>query len=174
MRGGRQVNTEITRLPKGFVDRLTKPFTRFLSIEATGGAVHLLFAVAAFVLSNSPWARLNKNTRETSVDLHPGSFSFANVGLPQSSGEPGNSVTMALFIANPAFSQRLVDSAKPGIFPASVVSAEAGIALLRGVVLPWEACSRGAPVTRGMGFMQTQYKSPVLRWSLRGKARRIT
>ena len=43
----------------------------------------------------------------------------------------GIGFTMALFIANLAFSQSLIDSAKLGIFLASVVSAVAGLALLR-------------------------------------------
>lgn len=42
----------------------------------------------------------------------------------------GIGFTMALFIANLAFSQNLIDSAKSGIFLASVVSAVAGVALL--------------------------------------------
>jgi NhaA family Na+:H+ antiporter len=45
----------------------------------------------------------------------------------------GIGFTMALFIANLAFSQNLIDSAKLGIFLASAVSAVAGIALLRGL-----------------------------------------
>ena len=73
----RQADTEITRLPKEFVDRLTKPFARFLSIEAAGGATLLLFTVAALVLSNSPWAHLYENAWETSVGLHLGSVEFA-------------------------------------------------------------------------------------------------
>ncbi len=43
----------------------------------------------------------------------------------------GIGVTMALFIANLAFSKSLIDSAKLGIFLASVASAVAGLALLR-------------------------------------------
>jgi NhaA family Na+:H+ antiporter len=73
----RQSYTEITRLPKEFVDRLTKPFARFLSIEAAGGAILLLFTVAALVLSNSPWAHHYEHFWETSVGLHIGSFEFA-------------------------------------------------------------------------------------------------
>lgn len=42
----------------------------------------------------------------------------------------GIGFTMALFIANLAFSQNLIDAAKLGIFVASVVSAVAGVALL--------------------------------------------
>jgi NhaA family Na+:H+ antiporter len=69
-------DTAIARLPKEFVDRLTKPFARFLSIEATGGAVLLLFTVTALVLSNSPWTHLYENVWETSVGLQLGSFEF--------------------------------------------------------------------------------------------------
>ena len=72
-----QGETEITRLPKEFVDRLTRPFARFLSIEAGGGAILLLFTVAALVLSNSPWAHHFENVWETSVGLHLGSFELA-------------------------------------------------------------------------------------------------
>jgi NhaA family Na+:H+ antiporter len=45
----------------------------------------------------------------------------------------GIGFTMALFIANLAFGKSLIDSAKLGIFLASVVSAVAGLALLRSV-----------------------------------------
>jgi NhaA family Na+:H+ antiporter len=40
---------------------------------------------------------------------------------------------MALFVANLAFRESLIDSAKLGIFLASVFSTFAGIVLLRGV-----------------------------------------
>ncbi|MGD8619905.1 MAG: Na+/H+ antiporter NhaA [Gammaproteobacteria bacterium] len=72
-----QSDAEITRLPKEFVDRLTKPFARFLSIEAGGGAILLLFTVTAFVLSNSPWAHLYENVWETSAGLQIGTFELA-------------------------------------------------------------------------------------------------
>ena len=72
-----QANTEITHLPKEFVDRLTKPFTRFLRIEAAGDAILLFFTVAALVLSNSPWAHLFENVWETAVGIHIGALEFA-------------------------------------------------------------------------------------------------
>jgi NhaA family Na+:H+ antiporter len=56
MREDRLPNAQIARLPRELVDRLTKPFARFLRVEAAGGAILLLFTVAALVLSNSPWA----------------------------------------------------------------------------------------------------------------------
>lgn len=72
----RQADTELTRLPSELVDRLTKPFTQFLRIEAAGGAVLLLFSVAALVLSNSPWAHSYLNAWETPVGLQLGTLEF--------------------------------------------------------------------------------------------------
>jgi NhaA family Na+:H+ antiporter len=72
-----QPETEIARLPKELIDRLTRPFGRFLRIEAAGGAVLLLFAVAALVLSNSPWALFFEHAWETPVGLQLGSLEFA-------------------------------------------------------------------------------------------------
>lgn len=72
----RQTNAEITRLPKEFVDRLTRPFGRFLRIEAAGGAVLLLFTLAAMVLSNSPWDHHFLRLWEIRVGFQFGSFEF--------------------------------------------------------------------------------------------------
>ena len=69
-------NAAITRLPKRVVERLTKPFGRFLRIEAAGGAVLLLFTVAALVLSNSPWTHLFLGTWETPVRFQIGTLEF--------------------------------------------------------------------------------------------------
>jgi NhaA family Na+:H+ antiporter len=77
MREERQPNAQITRLPQELVDRLTKPFARFLRVEAAGGAILLLFTVAALVLSNSPWAEPFLTAWETPVGLRIGEFEFA-------------------------------------------------------------------------------------------------
>ena len=71
------MNTEITRLPEKLIDRLTKPFEWFLRTEAAGGAVLLLFTVAALVLSNSPWAHLYADAWETPVGFRVGSLEYA-------------------------------------------------------------------------------------------------
>jgi NhaA family Na+:H+ antiporter len=73
----RPADPGLARLPKEFVDRLTKPFARFLGIEAAAGVVLLLFTVAALILSNSPWAHPFLNVWETRVGLQIGSFEFA-------------------------------------------------------------------------------------------------
>ena len=72
----RQATTEITQLPKEFVDRLTKPFAQFLRIEAAGGVILLLFTVLALALSNSPWAYLFSDAWETRLGLQLGSLEF--------------------------------------------------------------------------------------------------
>jgi NhaA family Na+:H+ antiporter len=72
-----RANMEISGLPEEVVDWLSKPFIRFLHIEAAGGAVLLLFTVAALALSNSPWAHFFENVWETPVGLHIGSLEFA-------------------------------------------------------------------------------------------------
>jgi NhaA family Na+:H+ antiporter len=56
MNEDRQADADLARLPRGLVDRLTKPFVQFLRIEAAAGAVLLSFAVVAVALSNSSWA----------------------------------------------------------------------------------------------------------------------
>jgi Na+:H+ antiporter, NhaA family len=73
----RPADPGLARLPKEFVDRLTKPFARFLGIEAAAGVVLLVFTVAALMLSNSPWAHPFLNVWETRVGLQIGSFEFA-------------------------------------------------------------------------------------------------
>lgn len=60
-----------------FGDRLTRPFARFLRIEVAGGAVLLLFTLAALVLSNSPWAHTYLEAWETQVGVHVGAFEYA-------------------------------------------------------------------------------------------------
>jgi len=73
----RQENSKTTLLPKEFVDSLVKPFARFFHIEAAGGAILLLFTVAALVLSNSPWAHMFEHVWETQIGLQLGSLEYA-------------------------------------------------------------------------------------------------
>jgi len=65
----RHTNPQATHLPKKLVDSLTNPFVRFLHIESAGGAILLLFTVAALVLSNSPWADSFEHIWETQVGI---------------------------------------------------------------------------------------------------------
>lgn len=74
---GTQAEPKIVRLPKEYVDRLTNPFVRFLHIESAGGAILLLFTVAALALSNSPWADSFEHAWETQAGLQIGSLEYA-------------------------------------------------------------------------------------------------
>ena len=71
-------NAEYTRLPTELLDRLTKPFARFLAIEAAAGGTLLLFTVAALVLSNSPWAHSFSNVWETQIGFQVGAWEFGH------------------------------------------------------------------------------------------------
>ena len=73
----RQTGAKPVQLPREPIDRLTKPFARFLGIEAAAGAVLLFFTLAALLLSNSPWAHPFLSAWETQVGLHIGSLEFA-------------------------------------------------------------------------------------------------
>ncbi|MDI4664110.1 MAG: Na+/H+ antiporter NhaA [Xanthobacteraceae bacterium] len=50
------MNESLSRLPRVPADRLTKPFMRFLRIEAMAGAVLLLSTLLALALANSSWS----------------------------------------------------------------------------------------------------------------------
>ncbi len=72
----RETQSEISRLPRGIVDWLTRPFAAFLRIEAAGGAVLFLSTIIALVLSNSPWAQAFSSVWETPMGFHIGSLEF--------------------------------------------------------------------------------------------------
>ena len=78
MRDEQPVKKELHRLPKELVDRLAEPFARFLHIEAAGGAMLLLFTVAALVLSNSPWAHSFLAFWETPLGIQFGTLEFSH------------------------------------------------------------------------------------------------
>ena len=68
---------DLAGLPREPVDRLANPLARFLRIETLGGVVLLAAALAALLLSNSPWAHLLARFWETSVGLHFGPVEFS-------------------------------------------------------------------------------------------------
>lgn len=68
----RHIGTKLGQLPREIIDRLTKPFARFLGIEAAAGVVLLLFTLAALLLSNSPWADPFLRVWKTPIGLHIG------------------------------------------------------------------------------------------------------
>lgn len=69
--------SDLARLPKEMVDRLTVSLAGFLRIEAISSRVLLLFVIAAVVLANSPWADIVEHIWETPIGLKVGSLEFA-------------------------------------------------------------------------------------------------
>ncbi|MFA5123195.1 Na+/H+ antiporter NhaA [Zavarzinia sp.] len=65
------------KLPKEAVDRITRPFTRFLRIEAMAGAVLLFCTAIALGLSNSPWSDAFLTFWETPAGIEVGTFDYA-------------------------------------------------------------------------------------------------
>lgn len=66
-----------SRLPGELIDRLTQPVARFLRIEAAAGAVLFFFALAALVLSNTPWAEPFMGLWQTTVGVHVGAVDLS-------------------------------------------------------------------------------------------------
>ena len=75
-------NTPIPDLPKWtflggdgrLARRVGKPVRRFLHVEASGGVVLLLAAIAALVWANSPWSDSYYNFWHTDFELVIGSY----------------------------------------------------------------------------------------------------
>jgi NhaA family Na+:H+ antiporter len=64
------MNGRLEHLPREPAQWFTRPFARFLRIEAAAGGVLLLCAVVALGLANSPWAGDYRSLWETSVGVH--------------------------------------------------------------------------------------------------------
>lgn len=64
-------------LPREIADRFTKPFARFLKIEAVAGGLLLLAVLLALVLANSRWSTPFLSFWETPLGLRFGSLEFS-------------------------------------------------------------------------------------------------
>ena len=71
------VDPSPVQLPVEFSDRLRRPFSHFLRIEAAGGAILLTFAVAALAVSNSPWADQIAEVWEIRAGFEVGALEYA-------------------------------------------------------------------------------------------------
>lgn len=67
----------VTHLPDEPIDAYLKPISRFLRIEAAGGAVLFLFSVFAIIISNSPFAPSFSELWSLRIGFDIGSFEFA-------------------------------------------------------------------------------------------------
>jgi NhaA family Na+:H+ antiporter len=71
------MNENLGRLPKEPVDRLTRPLTQFLRVEALSGAVLLLFTAIAVAAANSPWSSTFLELWEIRVGIQIGPADFS-------------------------------------------------------------------------------------------------
>jgi NhaA family Na+:H+ antiporter len=65
-----------TNMPHEIADRMTRPFARFLKIEAAAGALLFFAALSALVLANSAWSTPFLAFWETPIGLHFGALDF--------------------------------------------------------------------------------------------------
>lgn len=64
-------------LPKELADHFTRPFARFLKIEAIGGALLLATTMAAILMMNSPASDAFSSVWETDIGIRIGPLDFA-------------------------------------------------------------------------------------------------
>lgn len=131
MSDGKQTGARSIRLPREYVDRLTKPFAKFLGVEAAASAVLLLFTLAALLLSNSPSAHLYESAWETDR----ASYRLAGI-CPLI-------VTLAVFLG-------FVVGKPAGILTLSWLAVRSGITL-RPPDLDWKRLAGGG-LLAGIGF----------------------
>jgi len=133
----------LRRLPSEPVDRLVRPFTRFLRIEAAAGAVLLACATAALILSNSPWSQAFLDIWEIRVSLQVGSLDFG-----RSIREWINDALMTLFFFLVALELKrelvLGELNKPRMAVLSVAAALGGMVVPAGVYLVFRFGEAGA------------------------------
>lgn len=130
-----------------FVDRLRRPFVRFLRVEAAGGAVLLLFTVAALALSNSPWSYEFLQAWEVLVGFQIGGWEFArtlrewiNDGL----------MTLFFFLVSLELKRELIlgELRNPRMAALSISAAVGGMAVPAGIYL---LLQYGQPGQHGWG-----------------------
>src|SRR5688572_5335030 len=91
-RGPNQRVPSLPGLPRAPVNRLLRPFVRFLEIEAASGMVLMVCTAVALVLSNSAWAASFANLWKIPIGL-----SINGVELKESLGHWINDGLMTVF-----------------------------------------------------------------------------
>ncbi len=142
-----QPKSQFTQLPSAYIDRLRTPITRFLHIETAGGAVLLLFTLAALILSNSALAHPFLDMWESELGLYLGEFEYArslkewiNDGL----------MTLFFFLVALELKRELVlgELSKPRMAALSVMAALGGMLV---PALVYLALQWGQPGIMGWG-----------------------
>jgi NhaA family Na+:H+ antiporter len=71
-------------LPHEFADRITKPFARFLQVEAAAGGLLLVATIAALIVANTAWSEQFLAFWELQIGLQLGPLDFTRSdALPQ-------------------------------------------------------------------------------------------
>ncbi|MBI5866547.1 MAG: Na+/H+ antiporter NhaA [Planctomycetes bacterium] len=123
-----------TGLPRELADRLTRPFGRFLRIEAASGAVLLMFTVGAIGLANSPWADPFMAAWETQFGFNFGTLEF---GRPLREWINDGVMTLFFFLVALELKRELVlgELKDPRIAALSIAGAVGGMAVPAGLYL---------------------------------------
>ena len=136
-----------TGLPSAVLDRVRRPFTRFLAIETAAGAILLLATLAALVLSNSPWAYLYHEVWEVQVGFQIGAWDFAR---PAEAWINDALMTLFFFLVSLELKRELVlgELRRPRMAALSIAAA------LGGMLVPaalYAALQVGEPGEHGWG-----------------------
>lgn len=123
-----------TGLPRELADRLTRPFGRFLRIEAASGAVLVICTVGAIVLANSPWSDPFMAAWETHLGLNVGALEF---GRPLRKWINDGLMTLFFFLVALELKRELVlgELRHPSIAALSIAGAVGGMAVPAGLYL---------------------------------------
>lgn len=147
MHDDRQDNTDLDRLPRESVHRLTEPFARFLRIEAAGGAILLASTIAALLLSNSPWGHPFLAAWETPLGLRIGALEFAR---PLKAWINDGLMTLFFFLVAVELKRELVlgELHSPRMAALSIAAALGGMLVPAGLYLMLQS---GLPGEAGWG-----------------------
>jgi Na+:H+ antiporter, NhaA family len=135
------------RLPSAVVERLTRPFSRFLRIETAAGVVLLVSALVALILSNSRWADAFLTLWETHIGVQIGS---REVGRSLKEWINDGLMTLFFFVVALELKRELVlgELGHPRTAALSVAAAIGGMVVPAGVYL-W--LQSGQPGDTGWG-----------------------
>jgi len=137
------VSDTFARLPRALVERLTRPFSQFVQIETTAGAVLLAATLVALLLSNSRWADAFLAIWEIPVGVQIGSAEavrslkgWINDGL----------MTLFFFLVALELKREIVlgELGKPRVAALSIAAAAGGMLVPAAIYLTLQSGQSGA------------------------------
>lgn len=141
------MNENLGHLPAEPIDRFTKPFLRFLRIEATAGAALLLAIVVALAVANSPWASGFSAFWATPVGIRVGPADFS---YPLKHWIDDGLMTLFFFLVALELKREIVlgELRSPGVAALSIAGALGGMIVPAGIYL---FLARGSAGMAGWG-----------------------